>query len=489
MTKTTNLTFLVPAVSAAALALLLLAYPAFGQQTVTVPVPAQTVGVPQTVSVPASTVSVTVNVKGCTGATVSAAGATITVTCPPTTTTPPPPPPTSSNCGVSLGPSGGDDTANIVAASESAISKATCLLLTAGTWNVNELTPATAANIQLADGVTYKDVAALCGTVSSTGCGNGGGVLFDISNNNVTIAGAGPNYTALIEMPIAYAANLGPNQANNNNAEQYNHCFQMSNNESGFTLSHVTVTNCGGDSVNFSSGSNSTVSYVTSNSPLRQGLSITGGVNALTFTNDTWNTGGPGGGTGVDIEPDGDSAITNVVFNNNASNNNPTGAFSLGTYVTVKNQTTVTVNGWTSTGDKGGFFSEADGPGSFTVNNPTVVNSGGTCYTDSSYNYMTVIFGPLVCSNPNTAGSFGDSAQNGSGTLAAVAATYDPFTNTPTYPGNFNITVKSITAGSNTKAYYSFPSGVTNGCFNSPASGSLTGLSGASQTFQTGTCP
>jgi hypothetical protein len=299
---------------------------------------------------------------------------------------------------VKISPSGGDDTAALQAALNSTASAKQILEMTVGTWHLSPINMPSGANLLIDPGTLITDNTGY----AITAC------MFNFNSSNVIVTATG----AFAQMPNSFAQTTKEAAAGEDS--QYRHCITVGQSAaaSSVSVTGLSISEAGGDGVNFVHGSGLTFSNVTTTGCFRQGWSVTGGISNLTVN---------GGGavnnlnTGYDFEPDspGDS-VTGVVLNDFATSGNKGGGISFGFFnLAGTDKVGVIVNNPTSTKEGGtgiGFTNKNSGvganPSGSVVVNGAIISSpqNGACFGSKSTDGWSMVFNNTTVTNPNTGG-------------------------------------------------------------------------------------
>lgn len=291
--------------------------------------------------------------------------------------------------------SGGDDTAALQAALNTAANAGKILEMTTagGTWHVNPLTIPSGTNLLIDSGALITDQKAY----SSNAC------MFNINTSNVTITANG----AFAQMPLSLAQSKVDGQ-------EYRHCVVIGQGSAAanVTVTGLTVNSSGGDGLYIRNSTNVTINNMKVTSCFRNGCSITGAVNGVTFNTFTSSTNLR---AGFDFEPNTTTDfLMNIVLNNVETDNNPGGGMSFGPYSldATSKPVTITVNGFASTNDAqyGIFFTNGNygntPSGSIVVNNATITNPAfGGAYGRYAASGPQITFNNLKIANSNRKGT------------------------------------------------------------------------------------
>lgn len=357
-----------------------------------------------------------------------------------------------------LGPSGGDDTANLQNAINATAAAGNQLQLLAGSFSTGSLTIPNNANILLSAGVTVNRTSGLH--------------FLNINSTNVTITGAGPT-SSIFDMHRGGAD-----------------CFRVQN-ASNITINNVAGNNAGEDGLYVTSVNNLHASNCIFNNCTRQGSSITSLAKNIFYNNCTFsNTNGHGPSAGIDIEPNPPASgnyLTNINITDCTSSGNQGAGIDFSVWnlngtsqpisIHVLRHTNIN-NGGLSGFGYAGFLANNNGvtnPGGYIlIENSSTTNDAywGACGRFWAANGTELIFLNLSVSNPHRSGpdpSYGDSA--------AVATAGGAGNTPPVGNVHFINTNISVTNGK-VDHYFNFNtnggSGVTNVQF---LPGSLSGAS------------
>jgi hypothetical protein len=364
---------------------------------------------------------------------------------------------------VKIAPSGGDDTAALQAALNKTAAAGQILEMTVGTFHLNPVTIPSGTNLLVDPGVLVTDQSAY-GTNA---------VMFGIIGSNVKITATG----AFFQMPLNHAQSLV-------DKSEYRHCFAI---QSGTAVSNITiigasVKSAGGDCFYIRNCSSCSFSNLSATGAIRNGISCTGKVNGLTFTNITSTANADGD---FDFEPNTNSDfLQNIIINNLTTGGGTNGGinFGLQNLDSTTPPVSIVVNGYTSTGNGGtsgpGYpiFFDSNQAGKTPVGGTVVVNNiniknavSASIYgkNQGGNNFCQFTFNDITSSNSNTGGPdrFGVSACVG----------VELYGGQPGPAGNAIFNPKLIQAGSRSSAYFTILSGAVNTQFN----GSTTTCTGA----------
>lgn len=238
---------------------------------------------------------------------------------------------------VPISPSNGDDTTNLQNQINATAQAGNTLQLQPGAYNTNPLNFPSGANVQLLAGVT---VTANSGYPSNA-------CMLNIIGSNVTISGAGAANSIFQMRKTEYTSML------------YRHCLNINTaGVSNVTVSGCSFNNSGGDGIYVYQATNVTVNNCTCNNNMRQGSSIIGLVNGISYNNCSFtNTVGALPSAGIDIEPNHppeflqNIQITNCITSGNAGSGV---LISLQNLDSTSQPVSIFVFGHSSTNDGGG---------------------------------------------------------------------------------------------------------------------------------------
>jgi hypothetical protein len=370
---------------------------------------------------------------------------------------------------VTIAASGGDDTAAVQAAinSTAAAGKILEFLTKGGTWHVNPLTIPAGANLLWDPGNLCTDQSAYSSHA----------VMFNIAGSNVKITATG----AFFQMPLSLAASKADGQ-------EYRHCFaiQPSAQINNVSIVGPSVKSAGGDCLYVHNCANLIVATFSGTGAYRNGTSVTGQVNNATFTN--INNFANGGGD-FDFEPNLDTDyLTNIVINQLTTGGGTNGGLNFGLQHldSTSKPVSITVNGYTSTGNGGTtgpgypifFDSNQDGKtpvsGAVVVNGSNIANSPSAAIygkNTGGNGFCTFTFNNIVTSNTNTGGP------DRYGVSAVVGV--ELYGGQPGPAGNAIFNPTSIKAGAKSTAYFQIASGAVNTQFNGSSATCTGGPAGA----------
>ena len=358
-----------------------------------------------------------------------------------------------SSCAKNVSPTGGQDNQNWNLAISAA--GGACVEVTPGTYSLAAWTPPASTNLLFDDGVTVQDFGIFGRTT----------YFFSLSNNNVTIAGKGPLYSAVVMMPTNYA-NAQQQNKNPNNDYEYQHCFALLSGVKGIVLSNFTVKNCGGDGVNFNNTTGATLTNVNSVTNIRQGYSVTGPTTGVTINGGNLHDGPL---SGFDIEPSTAGGNYQITINNLQTNNNAAGGTSFGLMnLTSSSTVNIVANGLTSIGDSGTGIAYWNGSnmsaatGTITCNNCKAQNSG----SDAFYGQRSSIGWQMIFNNPVAINSNQKTSSGGNQTNTALGLQCNSCTG-GAVPGGVQFNNATITGGHGSFSFPSNSSSVTlSGTYN-----------------------
>lgn len=354
---------------------------------------------------------------------------------------------------VKLAPSGGDDTAAVQTNWNNAAAAGKILELLVGTWHLNPIT-------KPVNGVLLVDPGCLVTDQSVYGTN---AVMINVSTPGGSITATG----AFFQMPLNHAQSLI-------DKSEYRHCIAIgqSGAVSNFTLNGFNAKSSGGDCLYVRNCSNVSISNVTVTSAIRNGISVTGKVNGLTFNNITSTNNADGD---FDIEPNVNTdALQTVVINNLTTGGTNGGInFGLQNLDSTTPPVSIVVNGYTSTGNGGtsgpGYpiFFDSNQAGKTPVGGTVVVNGINISNSPSAAIYgknqggnglCQFTFNNITTSNTNTGGA------DRYGVSAVVGV--ELYGGQPGPAGNAIFNVSRIQAGAKSTAYFQIANGLPNTQFN-----------------------
>jgi hypothetical protein len=365
---------------------------------------------------------------------------------------------------------GGNDTNVFLTALTSTASNGQMLEIPAGNYNLTPLEFPSNSNVFVDSGVT---VSAIAGYATNA-------VMLNIDTGPVTITGAGSS-VSVFQMPLALAAS-------ESDGSQFRHCLEIGQGgaASNVTISGIACNQSGGDGIYIRNATNVLVENCLFNGNYRNGGSITGEVNGITFIgNHFTNNNGTLPKSGIDIEPNSPSDfLLNISLQNNYTDTNAGDGleFSLEELTSASQPVSITVTGHHSDGNgRYGYVGLNNYPtnptGTILVQNSSSTNDGDFCAIGRFWQAGGTLlsFENLTCTNPHVNGpdpSYGSSAAVGA--LRGGGATIPM--------GNISYTGTNINAANGQTTYYfDFEDysgiGITNEVFDSL--GTMTGATKA----------
>ena len=336
---------------------------------------------------------------------------------------------------------GGDDTNVFQTALTYTAGNAAALEIPAGSYNISPVTfPAN----------SYLIVDANV-TVSATPGYGSNAEMLNINAGPVTIIGAGSS-TSVFQMPLAQAASIA-------DGSQFRHCLEIGSGgaASNVTISGIACNESGGDGVYIRNATKVTVENCLFNGNYRNGGSITGEVNGITFIgNHFTNNNGTLPKSGIDIEPNSPSDfLLNISLQNNYTDTNAGDGleFSLEELTSASQPVSITVTG---------HHSDGNGRYGYVGLNNYPTNPGGTILVENSFSNgdgafcaigrfwqaggTLLSFANLTCTNPHVNGP------DTYGSSAAVGAMRGGGATIPM--GNISFTGTNISATNGMTTYY-----------------------------------
>jgi hypothetical protein len=369
---------------------------------------------------------------------------------------------------VVIQPSGGNDTAAVLAGLEQVAGTGKVLQLAVGTWHLNPIQMPANSSMLVSPGALLTDESAYP---------SGSPML--TTANGCTLVGTG----AFLQMPLTY----GSGQNNNNG----NHGIKV-------TGQNVTVTGfsnsqCGADGFYVDVASNVTISNVSATKCARNGMSIIGQINGLTVNNGSFtnqlNLAQADIANGIDIESNVNTDfLQNIVLNNCITSGNQLDGLAMNLQeldsssqpvsITVNNHQSSN-NGSTVSPSVGGSVdygfrnngTKAAPNGTITLNNCTSTGSGyaGAMCKSWCNGNLALVFNGLTIVNPMRLAA----SDPKYGISAGVGLRVDG--GSFTGPGNVQFNATNISSASKNMAnYFSIPAGCPNTVFTGGTLGGAT---------------
>jgi hypothetical protein len=276
-------------------------------------------------------------------------------------------------------------------------------------------------------------------------------VMLNIDTGPVTITGAGSS-VSVFQMPLALAAS-------ESDGSQFRHCLEIGQGgaASNVTISGIACNQSGGDGIYIRNATNVLVENCLFNGNYRDGGSITGEVNGITFIgNHFTNNNGTLPKSGIDIEPNSPSDfLLNISLQNNYTDTNVGDGleFSLEELTSASQPVSITVTG---------HHSDGNGRYGYVGLNNYPTNPGGTIVVENSFSNgdgafcaigrfwqaggTLLSFANLTCTNPHVNGP------DTYGSSAAVGAMRGGGATIPM--GNISFTGTNISATNGMTTYY-----------------------------------
>lgn len=297
---------------------------------------------------------------------------------------------------VQLAASGGNDTAAVQAAMNSCASsgKILELTITGGKFQLGPLTWPEGLALLVDPGVLLSDIAGYGIT----------DVMFKVAVLN---AGTFTATGAFAQMPNSFAQTTKEHNAGTDS--EYRHCVAIgaAGAVSAFTLTGLSISQAGGDGVYVRNCTGVSIVGVKASGVFRNGTSITGAVNGLTYSNFT-SSGNLR--AGFDIEPNTPTDfLIAIVLNSIETDTNAGGGLSIGPYAltAASKPVSITINGFASNNDSGYgvFFTNGNfgntPAGTIVCNNFTITNPQfGGAYGRYTASGPQIVFNALTIINP-----------------------------------------------------------------------------------------
>jgi hypothetical protein len=205
---------------------------------------------------------------------------------------------------------GDDDTTVFQNARDSTAANGQVLEIPAGSYNISPIYFPSGADVQCDAGVTVN---------ANDGYGRVA-IMLNLAANNITLTGPGGSVdpsvsTCVFQMPLVFAQS-------SNDGSEYRHCMAIYGGADNVNVSGIACNHAGGDGIYVTQATNVTVSNSIFSPNYRNGRSLTGRTNHVTFTGDQFlnqrNT-----NSGFDIEPNlPTDFVKDLNFDQSAFNNN-----------------------------------------------------------------------------------------------------------------------------------------------------------------------